>query len=160
MQHTLQFLSVSQTQVHAVLQILAKEDGVVPVGDSDPTLLNGSLKGKTPLGEVTGTYDYSPASGQLTVVITEKPALLTVDTIKMKIREAIDGAAVPQAEPVSETPVPAAIPITPPPATVPASTETKPQTTPSTPAAPVVASAGTPVETGEGKTETSAEPAS
>jgi hypothetical protein len=109
MQHTLQFLAVSQQQVTAVLETLAKE-GVEAIGDPMP--LNGSLKGKTPLGEVAATYDFAPASGQLTVVVTEKPALLLVDTIKTKIREAIDGAAVPKAEPISETPVPAEIPVT------------------------------------------------
>ena len=107
MQYTLQFFSVSQQQVQAVLDALDNE-GVKPVSTDTPTNLNGTLVGTTTLGDVAGTYDFSVSSGQLTVVITQKPALLLVDTIRMKINDGL-AKALPYVDPTTETPVPAEI---------------------------------------------------
>lgn len=73
MQHTLQFLAVSQQQYDFLTS---------KVGEPDK---DGVIEGPTPFGEVKCKIDFNKQGGQLTVVILDKPFLLTIDTIKHQI---------------------------------------------------------------------------
>lgn len=82
MTHTLSFYSITEQQVNQVLSELGLEP------DKD-----GNVEADTPFGgKLKANVSFHKQSGQLLVNVLEKPALLTVDTIKSKIREALDKA--------------------------------------------------------------------
>lgn len=85
-QHTLTFYSISEDQIDYVFRQLGHGPNV-----------DGVVEGDTPLGHLKVRRDWDKGSGQLTVVILEKPMLLTVDSIKanidMKLAEAAKAIA-------------------------------------------------------------------
>jgi hypothetical protein len=84
MNNTLTFYSVSQAEVDSLLSEMTVVDGNTPT--------EGILRGRTPLGEVAGSYDFHPASGMLHITITEKPFILTMSHIEGQIRQQLDAA--------------------------------------------------------------------
>lgn len=83
---TFTFYSVSQEQVDVLMK------GLKPIEGTEDT-----YEGDTPLGEIKAQVNFTPGSGQLQVVVLDKPFLLHVETIKTHIRNAIDNALVPSA---------------------------------------------------------------
>lgn len=51
------------------------------------------VRGKTPLGEVELQYDYSAASGQLTIVVLKKPYFVSMGMIQDHLRDALNSCA-------------------------------------------------------------------
>lgn len=83
MRDTFTFYSVSQEQVDVLMKRLEPIDGT-----------EDTYEGETPLGKIKAQVNFTPGSGQLQVVILEKPLLLHAETIKTQIRQAIDNALV------------------------------------------------------------------
>jgi len=83
MTHTLTFYSVAEEQLEAAVN---KLDVTV---SHDENTREVFLEGETPLGKMKARIDYDKGSGQLTVVVVEKPMLLSVDTIKAHINNAL-----------------------------------------------------------------------
>jgi hypothetical protein len=79
MTQTLVFYSVSEQQVNSIykeMQIEPDEDGFISAA--------------TPFGgPLVAQVSFHKPSGQLMVSVIERPVALTLDTIKMKIREAL-----------------------------------------------------------------------
>ena len=81
-QTVLTFYSVTEGQIDYIFSKLGRGP------DKD-----GIVEGSTPLGHVKMRRDWDKGSGQLTVVILEKPELLSVDTIHSHITTALAEAA-------------------------------------------------------------------
>lgn len=81
MTHTLTFYSVSEAQIDHVFSRMGNGP------DKD-----GIIEGPTPFGHLKVRRDWDKGSGQLTIVVLEKPLLLTVDMIKSHIATALTEA--------------------------------------------------------------------
>lgn len=79
--HTFSFYSISNAQADALREKFGK------------AIEGNMVKGKTPLGEVALQYNYSPASGQLTISVIEKPFVITNGMIETHLRDELNTIA-------------------------------------------------------------------
>lgn len=121
--HTLTFYSISRPQVNALIDLLEK---------SGATVTEDTIAGKTPVGEVKANWYYVQGSGQLTVVVTEKPWEVSMNSVEHHIGTLLAQALVDSNKPVPE-PAPAAKgeatakPVSPAPAAKPAAAPVPPE---------------------------------
>jgi hypothetical protein len=86
MTETLTYYAVAPKTIEAIMSMWNLQEVKGKEGET-------TISGKTPLGEVTLQVAYMPLSGQLTVVVLNRPLLLSVDTINAHIKTAIAAAA-------------------------------------------------------------------
>jgi hypothetical protein len=81
--NTLSFYSITKKQADGLQDWL---------GASATPDIENEFSGNTPLGVLKYTYDYVVLSGQLTVVIVEKPVAMTMASIEDHFRKVLTGA--------------------------------------------------------------------
>jgi len=108
---TLTFYSISRPQVNALIDILKK---------GGATVTDDKIEGPTPAGDVKADWWYNQGSGQLTVVVTDKPFVVGMETIESHLKDQLAQASVDVARaeaakanrPKQNAPVPPSVPPT------------------------------------------------